>query len=322
MNYPCLFLLASVFSMPTHTNSSPTVVHFESHNASTAVAVGDNHLLLAEDELNVIRLYARHQSGPALYQVDLSSWLQLEGKEVDTEASCSSSRFPGRIYWIGSMSNNKKGKIRPDRDRIFATDLQGQEEHTTLKFVGFYQGLRSHLLDWGDRHGYQLSAKAAKGIEPKRADGFNVEGMEMAPDQSTLYIALRAPLVGKQQNRALIVPILNFEDWFAQGKPTAPPRLASPIELDLGGRGIRSLSKNNLNEYLIVAGSVDSIAHFALYRWDGLPSSAPVLLTAELGDLAPEGIVEVPTPLKSPGKVQLLSDFGTERASQSTWLEF
>jgi hypothetical protein len=65
---------------------------------------------------------------------------------------------------------------------------------TTLEFAGYYGNLRSVLLAWGDAHGYSFSASAAAGIDSKSPAGFAAEGMAFAPNNTTLYIGLRAPL--------------------------------------------------------------------------------------------------------------------------------
>jgi hypothetical protein len=302
-------------------STTKNVIHEGSTNGSTAILVDKKFLFVAEDENNVIRLFSRQKSGPAYTSVDVGPWLGLSGKEVDIEGSCRSPSMPARVYWIGSLSNNKNGKIRPDRDRLFATDVVGQNARATLQFAGYVADLRPHLAAWGDAHGYGFSACMAKGVEPKRVDGFNVEGLETSPDGKTLYIALRAPLVGKQRDLALIVPLLDFENWFANGHPRTPPVFGAPVELALGKRGIRSLGKNARGEYLIVAGSVDGSENFALFQWDGQPKSAPRLRDADLRGLAPEGIVEVPEDLSGAITVQLLSDQGSERETQSSWVE-
>lgn len=290
-----------------------------SHDGSTAVPIDSQHILIAEDESNALKLYSSIQSGPALASFDMAPFLALKGKEIDLEASCLSPTNPRRVYWIGSMSNSKKGKIRPDRDRIFATDIQGKGTAIQVQMVQYYQGLRQHLMDWGDSHGYALTTKAAKGIEPKRIDGFNLEGLEFAPDQRTLLLGFRAPGVGKSSTYALVVPLLHFESWFATPS-SKPPQFGKALEWDLGGRGIRSLGKNQQGEYLIVAGPADSTPDFALYTWNGDYHSQPILRQANLQGLAPEGIVRVPDSLQGAFQVQLLSDFGDSQNTRLDWV--
>jgi hypothetical protein len=280
-------------------------------DGSTGVAVDNDYMFVADDETNVIKLFSRNNSGLSLYQFNVASYLNLSGTEVDIEGSFRSPANPNRIYWIGSLSNSKSGEARPDRNRIFATDIVGTGANATLTFVGYYSNLRSKLITWGDNNGYNFTAKAATGIEPKRIDGFNIEGLEMGPDGTTLYIGFRAPYVGSGNNKALICPLLNFETWFNNGTPSGNPTFGAPIELNLNNHGIRSLSKNASNQYLIVAGSYAATGTFALYSWNGLASSAPVALAVDLTNLKPEGIVTVPSSLSGTFQVDLISDLGS-----------
>lgn len=280
-------------------------------DGSTAVPIDADYSFIADDETNVIKLYNRNNSGLAVYQFDVNSYLNLSGTEVDIEASFRSATIPNRIYWIGSLSNSKSGEARPDRNRIFATDIVGTGANATLTFVGYYSNLRSKLITWGDANGYNFTAKAATGIEPKRIDGFNIEGLEMGPDGTTLYIGFRAPYVGSGNNKALICPLLNFETWFNAGAPTGNPVFGSPIELDLSNHGIRSLGKNASNQFLIVAGSYASEGTFELYSWNGLAASAPLALTVDLTNLKPEGIVNVPASVSGSFQLDLVSDLGS-----------
>ncbi len=294
-----------------------TTMHLESTDASTAVLSGEDFLWLAQDESNELLLYPRNSDSKPTHRYDVTPELALEGTEIDIEASCRSPQNTNRIYWIGSMSNNKNGKLRPDRDRLFATDMHGVGAKSRMQFVGYIQWLRQVIIDWGDQHGLALSASAQKGVEPKRVDGFNVEGMEFSPDGKDLWIAFRAPLLGENHDQALIVPVLQFEHKFPKEKQS----LGKPILLDLGGRGFRSIGKNKKGEYLIVAGSPEARDDFALYLWNGVPKSLPQKLKADLSGLAPEGIVEVPIDMSKDFEVQLLSDFGDQKCSQSKWIQ-
>src|SRR5262249_2249529 len=149
---------------------------------------------------------------------------------------------------------------------------------------------------------YGLAASAANNSIPEAADGsgFNIEGLVMAPDNTTGYICFRAPISpASNRTKALIVPVTNFTSLVI-GNPTAgPATFGAPIELDLGGRGIRDIAKNASNQYVIIAGPPDDATgvapkDFRLYTWTGNPADAPLLRTATLAGLNPEGIAEVP----------------------------
>ena len=173
--------------------------------------------------------------------------------------------------------------------------------------------------------------------ESENRDGFNIEGLVMAPySASTAFVGFRAPLVpsvgepaaepgaaGKPaRTHALLVSVTNFDELSANGGTPGTARFGPPIRMDLGGRGIRSIDKNDRNEYVIVAGPPGSAngeapGDFRLFTWNGLPASPPQLRTADLSALTPpnfqgsiEGIVSVPAPLTSASLITLVSDNG------------
>jgi hypothetical protein len=283
-------------------------------DASAAIAIDSNFMFVADDETNLIGLYNRKASGLPVYEFDPSTYLGLtDDGEVDIEAAFVSPTNPHRIYWFGSQGNSKKGNVKVDRDRVFATDVVGAGANATLTFVGYYKGLRSKIIAWGDANGLDLSDAAADGEIPKEINGYNIEGAVMAPNGTTAYIGFRAPYVPPATlNKALICPIQNFESWFNAGAPSASPAFGAPIEISLGTRGIRDIEKNASNQYLIVAGSYDATSNFALYSWNGVATSAPVNLNVDLTGLSPEAIPEVPASLSTSTQIQLVSDNGSD----------
>jgi hypothetical protein len=83
----------------------------------------------------------------------------------------------------------------------------------------------------------------------------------------------------------LIVPLQNYAALMAG--TTTQATFGAPIELELGGRGIRSIDKGTDGNYLIVAGPAgaavaDVDRNFALFAWNGNPNSAPVELSNNL----------------------------------------
>ncbi len=312
-------------------------------DASTVIPIDSDYMLVANDEAigsnkAPIYLYERNLSSSKINEFDFTSDLGLnsESKEVDIEAS---TRVGNTIYWMGSHGNGDGGDSKPDRCRLFATTISGTGSSTSLTFAGYYAGLRDKLIAWDVAAGdyYGLYASAAEGIDPKRDDGFNIEGLTMAPDDETAYICFRAPLVGANSDKALIVPITGgavsgvetyttFQSWFTN-RATADPIFGNPIELDLGGRSIRSIDKNSLNEYLIVAGSPGDTGvapdDFRLYLWSGNANDAPVLLLDDMTALISEGgsiesIVEVPSSLVGTYGIQFAMDNGTTKWYGST----
>ncbi|MBF2058164.1 MAG: ExeM/NucH family extracellular endonuclease [Cyanobacterium sp. T60_A2020_053] len=311
---------------------NPTTTTFltGASDASTAIAIDSDYMLVADDEDQTIRLYSRTNSGAPLNAFDFTSSLGLTDlsggvpREVDIEAS---SKLNNTIYWMGSHSNNSSGNDRPNRERIFATTISNTGLNTTLTFDGFYQFLEDDLIAWDNNNGHGLGAgflglasSSANGVIPESSslNGFNIEGLTFAPNDTTAYVSFRAPnLPTTDRQDALIVPVTNFTNLLGQNSGSAT--FAAPIFLDLDGRGIRSIERNNTGEYLIVAGPADQATgtapkDFRLYTWDGDAQNAPILKDADLTGLNSggsfESIVEVPDNLDDADIIPLLVDNG------------
>ncbi|BAQ65373.1 ExeM/NucH family extracellular endonuclease [Geminocystis sp. NIES-3709] len=306
---------------------NPTTTRFLTgiSDASSAIAIDNDYMFVANDEDQTIRLFDRNNSGLPVNAFDFTSSLGLSGNsEVDIEAS---TQLGNIIYWMGSHSNNSEGLDRPNRERIFATQINGTGANTTLTFQGYYQFLEDDMIAWDNNNGHGLGAgflglanSASAGVIPESSalDGFNIEGLTFAPDNTTAYVSFRAPnLPTTNRNQALIVPVTNFTSLL--GASTGSTTFGTPIFLDLGGRGIRSIERNSNNEYLIVAGPADGATgtapkDFRLYTWTGNPSDAPVIRSSNLTGLMTDGsfesIVTVPNNLNSTSQIELLVDNG------------
>ncbi|WP_017655601.1 ExeM/NucH family extracellular endonuclease [Fortiea contorta] len=296
-------------------------------DASSAIAIDSNYIFVADDEDQTIRLYDRNNSGLPVNSFNFTSSLGLDGNsEVDIEAS---TRIGNTIYWMGSHSNNSSNNDRPNRERIFATDITGTGANATLSFQGYYQFLEDDLIAWDNANGHGLGAgflglgaSAAAGVSPEVPNGFNIEGLTIAPNNSTAYVAFRAPNEPTtNRTQALIVPVTNFTTILnGTGGTTGSATFGAPIFLDLGGRGIRSIERNSTtNQYLIIAGPAGAATgtapnDFRLYTWTGNSADAPILRAADLTALNAggsfESIVEVPNSLTGGSQIQLLVDNG------------
>jgi hypothetical protein len=297
-----------------------TFWHTGISDASAVVALDSGYMIIADDEVNALLVFNRYQSGLPVASFKYGDLCGLtdgsEGnyKEVDCEAGTRSLLHPQKTYWSGSMSNGGKHlEEKPDRSCLFETVISGTGATTAFTFKGHYNDLRKQIIKWGDKNGYKLSAAASYGMTPKSTEGFNIEGMIFGPDSTTLYIGFRAPIVpATKRIKALIAPILNFENWFNDGKPSGAPVFGNPIELDLGGRGIRDMLRLSNGSYLIVAGSSDEILNGALYTWTGSPSDAAILTnTMDVYALKMESAAEVIVNGHPTGKVQVVSDNGS-----------
>ncbi len=301
-----------------HYAASPAVQHAAdaryltgASDASAAVDAGDGYILVANDEDNSLRLYDGAASGAPVKSWDFDSALSAD-KEVDIEAA---TRVGNTVYWLGSLGNNKDGEYKADRNTVFTTTVSGSGAGTSLTFGKAFHKLRDELVSWDQSNNNQFgfAAGTKDGEIPKEIDGFNVEGLEFAPNSTTTaYVGFRAPLVPPSTGgKALIVPVTNMDKVVTGTAAT----FGTPIQMNLGGLSIRDVRRNSLNQYLILAGSWaadDNSDPEALYSWDGVPADAPVkvldLPTTDAG--AWEAIVSVPDLTQAGGRVQLITDDG------------
>lgn len=292
-----------------------------SSDASTAIAVGGGHLLVADDEKREIRLYDGEASGREVAQFPLGGL----GGEIDAE---SSARKGDSIWWLGSHGNDKEGTFQPSRAQVFETKLTGSGANAKITPTGVvYNKLRSDLFAWDNAHGDRVGFDVGQGkTSPNALNGFNIEGAEFSPDGSELYLGLRAPIVPAEPGgEAVIVPVINFEALTSGAATKAT--FDDPILLDLGGDSIREIRKNARGEYLILsapAGSPGSDAPTqTLWAWNGDRDYAPRKLTTVIQkDVEPrhtdnagawEGIGEMPERLTPGAKVRLIMDQGYDQ---------
>jgi hypothetical protein len=289
-------------------------------DASDGIPIDDNYYITGDDELNVLNVYSRSISGKPFVSFDYSAYLNLPEPakpEADLEAAARSTTNVNKMYWLGSMSNGKAPfDSKPNRNRIFATTITGTGASTAFTFAGYYGNLRATLIAWGDANGYNFTASAAAGVDSKIPSGFAAEGMVFGPDNTTLYIGMRAPLVPTAtRTNAVIAPILNFETWFNNGAPATDPVFGPPIELDLGLRGIRDLIRLSNGTYVILAGNPGSDPlTSALFKWTGNANDLPILIQSSAdGVLNIEGALEVKVGGNlSLSQLQVISDGGDE----------
>lgn len=275
-------------------DAETTTVYREICDASAAVALDKDHFVVADDELNVLRVYKRGEAA-SIAQVDVSSFLGTKSdKESDIEGAA---RIGNKIFWISSHGTNKEGKVQDRRRRLFATKIV-EGAVPSLRVVGKpYSGLVADLSADPRLAKYGLTEAATK--PPKSKGALNIEGLADTAD-GKLLLGFRNPLPG---DKALVVPIENPQEVIAG----ASAKLGSPIEIKLGGRGIRSIERVGAS-YLIVAGPIDVNGSFDLYRWSGDPKDDPTIVAnAGLSGLNPEALFAIPDTVE----VQILSDDGT-----------
>jgi hypothetical protein len=298
---------------------SATIWQTGMSDASDGIALDSNYYISADDELDVINVYDRYNSGLPLVSFDYTNLVGLTDPskpETDIEGSVTSPNNTSKKYFIGSMSTGGSSfSIRPNRDILFATLVTGTGAATAFTVNGRVT-LRSQIVSWGDLHGYDFSASAAAGIDSKSVSGFAIEAMAFGPDGTTLYIGLRAPLVPTNtRTNAVIIPIQNFETWFNNGLPSGNPTIGAPIELNLGGRGFRDLIRLANGTYIIIAGNpAGSPTTSAIYKWTGNAFDAPIPVTTSAdGILNLEGVLPVTIGTHiSTSQLQVISDGGSD----------
>lgn len=292
------------------------VTHRGMANASAVVAVGEGQFLAASDEDNTLRLYhTRTNAGPDA-TFDATPWLGLTGKadEADFEGAA---RIGDMIYWIGSHGRNKDGKNRPNRQRLLATRLAVTNGTVELTPVGSaYTSLIHDLV-----HAPQLARfnlRTAAKLSPEQDGGLNLEGLAATPEGG-LLLAFRSPA---PEGKALLVPVLNPAE-LTGGKGA---KLGEPIELDLGGLGVRDIVWSG-REYFLIGGRTTQGGRQQLFRWAG-PGSVPTVVDHPgFKAFNPEAIAVFGSATQP--RLLVLSDDGNQKQSQqpekrkfrSFWIE-
>jgi hypothetical protein len=276
-------------------DSERTVVFHGMCDASGAVPLSDRLFAVADDEDNVLRVFDAEQGGPPIRAVDVSAALELPAKkkapETDLEGA---TRIGDLALWITSHGRNSKGKLKPERLRLFATTASPDRP---IELVGHpCTTLLDQLVRAPALAGLGLAAAAE--IGPKEPGGLNIEGLTATADGG-VFIGFRNPVPG---GLAIVVPLSNPREVI-DGKAA---HFGAPARLDLGGLGVRALSSWR-NRYLVAAGPIADGARPRLYAWSGAAGAAPALI-AEFDDLNPEGFF---TPDER-DQIMVLSDDGTQ----------
>lgn len=257
-----------------------TVVFQGMCDASAAAAIDADRFIVADDEENILRVYER-TGGPPVGEFDVSKFLGTIGlkkvKEADIEGGA---QLGARTFWITSHGRNAKSQIAPERHRLFATEAHRDGDGLRIEPVGRpYVLLLEDLL--GDQRLKKYGFAEASLLAPKTPGGFNIEGLAATPE-GHLLIGLRSPIF---DGRALVIPLLN-PGAVIDGQRA---RLGEPRELDLGGRGIRSIGFAG-GRYLIIAGSATKGGGSRLYEWPGGAEPPRIVPGVSFRGLNPEGI--------------------------------
>lgn len=248
-------------------------------DASAAVSLNADLFAVANDEDNILRVYHRQPGGLPAFSFDMTLFLRIGKKnpEADIEGSAT---IGERVYWITSHGRNAKGKDSPNRERFFATTFTLTNGVVKLAPVGRpYPSLLDDLVREPKLARFNLAA--ASRLAPKERGALNIEGLTSTPD-GQLLIGFRNPI---PQGKAVLVPLLN-PGQLIQGQRA---KFGEPIQLDLGGYGIRSMGRDKDN-YLIIAGSHDGDGESRAYTWAG-GTNAPIHMAGvRFPGLNPEGL--------------------------------
>jgi len=268
-------------------------------DASAGVALNDEWFVVANDEDNVLRLYSRLAPGGPQATLKLARFLRLtRGKrETDLEGGA---WLGDRIYWITSHGCDAAGQPAANRRRFFATSVRWAGTTPALQFVGTPCSTLLEQLA-ADLRLAPFGLAAAATHAPKDPGALNIEGLCATPD-GHLLIGFRNPV---PHGQALLVPLLNPAEVVAG----APARFSDPLQLDLGGLGIRDLLWLN-HRYLLIAGAYHGGGEMRLYEWAGDVTPARWIPSADFGDTTPEALLVFPGDAAA-DRLTLLSDDGT-----------
>lgn len=273
-------------------------------NASAAVRIGTDRVLVGSDENNTLILYSSIRGGAPLKVFETSPWLGLRRGEGEADFE-GAARIGDVVYWIGSHARNKNGRYRPERHRFLALKISHEDGELELNPVAPAAGTLLESMLAAPTMA-EFSLREASGIAPELPGGLNIEGLAAGPE-GTLWIGFRSPVPG---GRALLAQLRNPME-FATGHPA---QWGPACRLDLGGKGIRDLVWTG-QEYFVLGGNSGEGGRTRLYRWTG-PGAEPTPVKAPgIKDLNAEGLVAFGTP-QSP-RILVLSDDGNRKGNDA-----
>lgn len=309
--------------------AQPDMLEFEGAgicNASAAIAIDENRIMVGDDEKSVLPIF--ELPGPRFREST-----DFDGGEADLEGG---TILQGRVIWISSHGRNSNGKVRPDRQRLFASHRIGGDGKLTVSPPVVFRGLLRSVAAAADNDPIyrRLSDSIGTGmtdaaLAPK-ANGFNIEGLttteglEQPPVTPGLLIGLRNPVT--ESGHAILFEVLNAIALVDGSSEQA--QLGRTFQLALGGRRIRDIAFSPAaGAYLIIGGPVGDSADkpadggpaFAIFRWNGRIGAQPDRIDAfgdldALDEFHAEAILPLPRKvddiLSPANRVLLLSDDG------------
>lgn len=259
---------------------------------SAALPLGSGRFVVGDDDKKDLRVYGKERFGePA--KIEISKIRGLEELD-DLEGAA---KIGDTFYWITSHSRNKAGNPKPGRRLFFAVKI----DPATLAAAPVgkpYTKLLDDLQSDANLAPYRIEQAAALAAEAPGA--LNIEGLAATPD-GKLLLGFRSPT---REGKALVVTLNNPE----QVTEGAPASFDAPIELDLGGLGIRSLEFwPTRDAYVIIAGPSGASGPFQAFFWPRAVGALPKRMEIDLTGLVPEALFIDPD---APNEWFILSDDG------------
>jgi uncharacterized protein DUF3616 len=300
-----LILVASGMAATQQATAQSTVTDIQLRigmcDASAAVALGTDRFIVANDEDQVLRVFRRGPGREPLQGFDMTGFLFPDQSKPETDIEGATS-IGNRIYWITSHGRNKNGEYRGSRYRFWATDWEAKGDRIALNLVGdAYTRLLDDMLAHPGLARFDLQSASQRA--PKSIGGLNIEALAATPDGKIL-IGFRNPIPA---GKALILPMENPVEILKGSRA----RLGAPIELDLGGLGVRGMEYvPSLSRYAIIGGDIDKGRPSQMFTWTGQTTdAAQVIPNLSFGALNPESVIVYSD---EPQKVQIVSDEGTK----------
>lgn len=306
---------STLWSTPLQPQTSTEIRYTGMCDASAGIAMDSTTFVVANDEDDILRLYSFAKPSSPLDTVDIRKSLipdpddKKDKEEADIEACA---RLGNTIFWICSHSMGKN-KAKPRRHQLFATTVSVNGNKLQVTVTGKpYPNLVKDLAADTRYEKYQFNTAAGFKVDE---GGLNIEGM-CVWNNTKLLIGLRSP-IGKKTDgsvdtsHALLIPLENPVELLATS-PAQKPKFGDPIEIDLGGRGIRDIVFWEAKKtYVITAGDYTDGRNFALFTWSGASNQQPTMVKGiDLYGFSPEAILPISGSPKN--ELLLLSDDGDE----------
>jgi hypothetical protein len=137
MNRPtcvaALFLNTLLMAAPVHAVHAEETRYLGLCDASAAVALGETHFVVADDDRHVLTIYQRGKpEAVACVELLRNSGECLPRAKATKSDIEGAARIGNRIYWISSHARNQDGEVKAQRRQFFATDVLASAASPTV----------------------------------------------------------------------------------------------------------------------------------------------------------------------------------------------